>query len=104
MDVIGRRSQEPTGGLGPRYRERCLRMAYLCAEADRKSTKRPASCHRCGPGCFASPFRIELAGVVERLNGTLRNYIAEATERPETPSDGEALWTRLRANLAHPIP
>ncbi len=66
-------------------RERCLRMAYLCAEADRKvdEAARELSAFDAALIAFAvSPFRIEaLAGVVERLERYVEDYIAEATER-----------------------
>jgi hypothetical protein len=66
-------------------RERCLRMAYLCAEADRKvdEAARELSAFDAALVAFAvSPFRIEaLAEVVERLERYVEDYIAEATER-----------------------
>jgi hypothetical protein len=87
MDVIGR---EVSGSANRESRdrdnrERCLRMAYLCAEADRKvdEAARELSAFDAALVAFAvSPFRIEaLAGVVERLERYVEDYIAEATER-----------------------
>lgn len=67
------------------HRERCLRLAYLCAEADRKvdDAARELSAFDAALVAFAvSPFRLEaLAEVVERLERYVEDYIAEATER-----------------------
>ena len=65
--------------------EKCLRVAYLCAEADRKvdAAARELSAFDAALVAFAvSPFRLEaLAEVVERLEHYVEDYIAEATER-----------------------
>lgn len=67
------------------YREKYLRVAYLCAEADRKvdDAARELSAFDAALVAFAvSPFRLEaLAEVVERLERYVEDYIAEATER-----------------------
>ncbi len=67
------------------FRERCLRVAYLCAEADRKvdDAARELSAFDAALVAFAvSPFRLEgLAEVVDRLERYVEDYIAEATER-----------------------
>jgi hypothetical protein len=66
-------------------RERFFRVAYLCAEADRKvdDAARELSAFDAALVAFAvSPFRLEaLAEVVERLERYVEDYIAEATER-----------------------
>jgi hypothetical protein len=66
-------------------REGCLRLAYLCAEADRKvdEAARELSAFDAALVAFAvSPFRLEaLAEVVEQLERYVEDYIAEATDR-----------------------
>ncbi|MDA8180661.1 MAG: DUF2397 family protein [Desulfobacteria bacterium] len=67
------------------FRDKCLRVAYLCAEVDRKvdDAARELSAFDAALVAFAvSPFRLEaLAEVVERLERYVEDYIAEATER-----------------------
>ena len=81
-DAPGRADRE---GRDRENRERCLRVAYLCAEADRKvdDAARELSAFDAALVAFAvSPFRLEaLAEVVERLERYVEDYIAEATER-----------------------
>jgi len=66
-------------------RDLALRLAYLCAEADRKvdDAARELSSFDAALVAFAvSPFRLEaLAEVVDRLERYVEDYIAEATER-----------------------
>ncbi len=87
MDVIAGEDPGLTDreGWDRENREKCLRVAYLCAEADRKvdEAARELSAFDAALVAFAvSPFRLEaLAEVVERLERYVEDYIAEATER-----------------------